>query len=77
VEKKDSIAAYPWSPGQAPLIIKTRAKRIPSWQLYNEMTGPIPYSVTYQMEVADEADDITLIPYGCSHLRIAQFPVVE
>ena len=76
VEKKGPVSLYPWNPESAPLLIKTKAKRIPSWQLYNEMTGPIPYSVTYMLETAKEEEEITLIPYGCTNLRISQFPVV-
>lgn len=76
VEKKGPVSLYPWNPESAPLLIKTKAKRIPSWQLYNEMAGPIPYSVTYMLETAKEEEEITLIPYGCTNLRISQFPVV-
>jgi DUF1680 family protein len=76
VEKKGPVSNFPWNPENAPLIIKTKAKRIPSWGIYNEMTGPIPYSITYQLETAKETEDIILIPYGCTNLRISQFPVV-
>jgi hypothetical protein len=77
VEKKGPVAAYPWNPENAPLVIKVKAKRIPSWKLYNEMAGPIPYSNIFQMEVAEKEEDIILIPYGCSNLRISQFPVIR
>ncbi|WP_020595753.1 beta-L-arabinofuranosidase domain-containing protein [Spirosoma panaciterrae] len=77
VKKVKPVSDYPWNPENAPLQIKTKGRRIPSWSIYNEMAGPIPYSLTYQLETAKDLEDITLIPYGCTNLRISQFPVVR
>lgn len=67
---------YPWNKENAPIEIKTKGRKIPSWKLYNEMAGPLPYSHIYGLE-SDKVDEtITLIPYGCTTLRISQFPQV-
>lgn len=75
IEKKGQVSDYPWNLQNAPVRIKTKAKRIPSWKLYNEMAGPIPYSITSSLETEEE-EEIILVPYGCTNLRISQFPVV-
>jgi len=65
---------FPWNTTNAPIQISTVAKKVPNWQLYNQSAGPLPSSMAYQMFVG-EKDSITLIPYGCTKLRIAEFPM--
>ncbi|MDQ3289862.1 MAG: glycoside hydrolase family 127 protein [Bacteroidota bacterium] len=77
VIKREQVSAYPWCVANAPIEIKVKAKRIPSWQIYNDMAGPLPYSLTSGLETGKEEEEITLIPYGCTTLRISQFPVVR
>lgn len=65
-------AKYFWNQESAPIEIKVKAKKIPSWTLYNEMAGPQPYSrMIYGInnEKGSE-EEITLIPYGGTTLRI-------
>ncbi len=66
-----------WSIDSAPVMIEAKAKRIPSWTLHNNSAGPLPYSRMYGNGTADQpVETVTLIPYGCSTLRISEFPVI-
>ncbi len=72
-------ASFPWNRENAPLEIRTSGIRIPSWQLYNGSAGPLPWSNMYKPELGPrpEAETITLLPYGCTILRISEFPVIR
>lgn len=70
---------FPWNQENAPVEIKVKAKEIKSWKLYNEMAGPLPFSRTvYGTNTNDiTEEEVTLIPYGCTTLRISEFPVIK
>jgi hypothetical protein len=70
---KDS---YPWNQENSPLEIRAKGVVIPFWTLYNGSAGPLPYSEQLQLKT-ELPVEITLIPYGCTTLRIAEFPVVQ
>ncbi|RFZ83261.1 hypothetical protein DYU05_14075 [Mucilaginibacter terrenus] len=71
-----AVSSYPWNLQNAPITIKTKGRRIPSWKLYNDMAGPIPYTFIWGSD-AEQPEDIILVPYGCTRLRISQFPQVR
>lgn len=77
-----------WSPDTAPVSISARAARIPCWTMYNGDTGTMPYSQIPSSHfnvnnrkssyVSDgKYETVKLIPYGCSTLRITEFPVIS
>ncbi|TPE44047.1 beta-L-arabinofuranosidase domain-containing protein [Pontibacter mangrovi] len=80
VVKKDTKGAYPWNLAGAPIEIKVKGKQLPFWSLYNEMAGPQPYSrMIYGISSVKEMPEVelTLIPYGCTTLRVTEFPVIK
>ncbi|MBQ0114875.1 MAG: glycoside hydrolase family 127 protein [Bacteroidales bacterium] len=73
IDKKKQQSLYPWNLENAPISIEVDAQEIPSWTLYNKMAGPMPCYPQYSDRPVEK---ITLIPYGCTTLRISEFPIV-
>lgn len=77
-----------WNEDAAPVTISVQAVRVPGWTMYNGDTGTIPYSQipSAKFNVSNRTssyvsdgnyDTVTLIPYGCSTLRITEFPIIS
>jgi hypothetical protein len=55
------------------VILKVRGRAIPDWKLVNNSAGDTPPSPVASNE---PLVDLELIPYGCTRLRITEFPVL-
>lgn len=69
---------FVWNLAHAPIEIIASAKKIPGWGIMN---GVAPSPVTdrtgiFRGEVNEAEEKITLVPYGCTKVRVVAFPVV-
>jgi len=68
------IGKEPFAHDTAPVVLKAKGRLLPGWQLkHNSADDPPPSPVTSEQPLTD----IELIPYGCTRLRVTEFPVLK
>ena len=68
------IGAMPFSPEGAPVVANVKGIRLPQWRMVNGSAGEIPVS---PVNINGKLENLTLIPYGCTNLRVTEFPTVR
>lgn len=70
--KENEIGQIPFSPEDAPAEMTAKAIRIP-WSSRNGVCAEVPDS----LEPVSEEEEIRLIPYGCTSIRITEIPFLR
>ncbi|MDP2897439.1 MAG: glycoside hydrolase family 127 protein [bacterium] len=71
---RGKIGKTPFAQETAPVILKVKGRAIPNWKLVNNSAGDPPIS---PVKSDEPITDLEMIPYGCTRLRITEFPVIE
>ena len=68
------VGNVPFSPEGAPVMVQVKGARVPEWQMIHGSAGEIPKSPVVTTETLET---LTLIPYGCTNLRVTEFPTLK
>ncbi|MCE5268165.1 MAG: glycoside hydrolase family 127 protein [Planctomycetaceae bacterium] len=72
--KAGPLAPQPFTPEDAPIELRAKARQIPAWKLdRNGLTEVLPQS---PVKSGEPEQSVTLIPMGAARLRISAFPTI-
>ncbi|MCL4180903.1 MAG: glycoside hydrolase family 127 protein [Verrucomicrobia bacterium] len=68
------VGQIPFSPEGAGVVAKAKGRRLPSWKLQHGWADEI---APLDPKTTEPLEDLTLIPYGCTNIRVTEFPPLK
>jgi hypothetical protein len=69
--EEKAIGEKPFSPEGAGVTAKVQGRRLPDWKMAHGWAAEIPEG---EQDSKEPLEELTLIPYGCTNIRITEFP---
>lgn len=69
-----TVPSRPFSSADTPLAVTVAARQVPAWQIEHNAAGRMPQP---PLDTTGQTQEIVLVPYGATKLRVAQFPTVN
>jgi hypothetical protein len=76
------IGDQPFSPQGAGMVARATGRKIPAWKMAHGWAAEISpadaaWSDPSRVVTTEPDEDVTLIPYGCTNIRITEFPKLD
>jgi hypothetical protein len=65
------VGEKPFSPEGAGMVARAKGRRLPGWKLRHGWADEAPPEPQSSKEPIEE---LVLIPYGCTNIRVTEFP---
>jgi hypothetical protein len=67
------VGPSPFSTDSPPVVARVKGRRVPGWAIEKGAAAPPPAS---PVQGEGAVEELLLVPYGCTDLRITEFPTL-
>lgn len=68
------VGEVPFALSSVPVCVRAKAAQVRDWTMRLGSSGPVPPG---PIDCRSPVDEVTLVPYGCARIRVAEFAVVR